>query len=126
MKKYYSQGFTLIELMITITILSVLLVFAVPSYLSYVDTAEQAVLVNNINTIEVFQEDFFLRNGNYAVGLADIAAIEGAIGWEPQADDGILYAIADGPSGDASDYDVTATHPDGLVICMTMPDKVRC
>lgn len=124
--KIHSQGFTLIELMITVTILSILLVFGVPGYLNYIDTAEEAVLVNNINTLEVFQEDFFLRTGSYAVDLANIAAIEGAIGWEPQSNDGVLYQIDDGPAGDASDYDVTATHPDGRVVCITFPDKIRC
>ncbi len=124
--RHNASGFTMIELMVTVTILSILLVFAVPAYQSYIETTEEAVLVNNVNTMEVFQEDFFLRNGTYAVGLANIAAIETAIGWEPQSDDGILYAVADGPSGDASDYNVTATHPDGLVICITFPEKTRC
>ena len=121
-----SQGYTMIELMITVTILSILLVIGVPAYQNYIDTAEEAVLVNNVATIEMFQEDFFLRNGNYSVGLANIAAIEASIGWEPQSEDGITYAIADGPSGDATDYNVTAVDPDGLTICVTMPDKARC
>ncbi len=126
MAKKIKNGFTLIELMITITILSVLLVIAVPAYQNYIDTSQEAVLVANISSVELFQEDFFLQNGTYSVGHADIAAIEAAIGWEPQANDGITYAIADGPSGDASDYNVTAVHPDGLTICITLPDNVRC
>ena len=121
-----SRGYTMIELMITVTILAILLVIGVPAYQNYIETSQEAVLVNNIASIEMFQEDFFLRNGNYSVGLADIAAIEAAIGWEPQASDGVTYSIADGPSGDASDYAVTATHPDGLSVCMNMPDKTRC
>ena len=51
----------------------------------YIDTGEEGVLVHNISTIEIFQEDFRLRNGAYAVDLADIAAITAAIGWNPQA-----------------------------------------
>lgn len=120
------SGYTMIELMITVTILAILLVIGVPAYQNYIETSQEAVLVNNIASIEMFQEDFFLRNGTYSVGLANIAAIEGAIGWAPQSDDGVTYAIVDGPSGDASDYNVTATHPDGMAVCMTMPDKTRC
>ena len=122
----HNRGYTMIELMITVTILAILLVVGVPAYQNYIETSQEAVLVNNIASIEMFQEDFFLRNGNYSVGMANIAAIETAIGWAPQAADGVTYAIADGPSGDASDYNVTATHPDGLTICMTMPNKTRC
>ena len=121
-----SSGYTMIELMITVTILAILLVIGVPAYQNYIETSQEAVLVNNIASIEMFQEDFFLRNGAYSVGLANIAAIEGSIGWAPQQADGVTYAIVDGPSGDATDYNVTATHPDGLSVCMTMPDKTRC
>ena len=120
------SGYTMIELMITVTILSILLAIGVPAYQNYIDTADQAVLVNNINTMQLFQEDFFLRNGTYSVGLANIAAIEASIGWEPQSNDGITYAVADGTNGDASNYNVTATHPNGLVVCITLPDNVRC
>ena len=119
-------GFTLIELMITITILAVLLAIGVPAYQNYIATATEGTLVKNINTMEMFQEDFFLRNGNYSVGLANIAAIDAAIGWEPRTDDGVTYSVADGPSGDASDYNVTAIHPDGTTVCLTMPDRTRC
>ena len=87
-------GFTLIELMITITILAVLLAIGVPAYQNYIATATEGTLVKNINTMEMFQEDFFLRNGNYSVGLANIAAIDAAIGWEPRTDDGVTYSVA--------------------------------
>ncbi|MEM7078416.1 MAG: prepilin-type N-terminal cleavage/methylation domain-containing protein [Pseudomonadota bacterium] len=117
-----ATGFTLIELMITVTILSILLVFAVPTYQTYIRDSQEGVIVSNIHTIEMFQEDELLRTGAYAVGLADIAAIEAAIGWNPRSNDGVLYAVAANGTG----YDVTATHPDGWNVCITFPDKTRC
>jgi len=81
------------------------------------------VLVNNLSTIEMFQEDFRLRNGAYLLVAADIATIQAGIGWAPQSNDGTLYAIADGGGGS---YDVTATGADGVVVCMRFPAKNRC
>ena len=118
-----AAGFTLTELMITLVIVGVLMSFALPAYQSYIATADESVVVNNIQSMRMFQEDYLLRNGTYAVNLANIAAIEAEIGWDPQSDDGITYSIAD---GDGSSYSVTAVHPDGLSVCITYPANTRC
>ena len=86
-------GFTLLELLVTFAIIGVLFSFALPSYQSNIDTAEEGAVRNNMNTTEVFQEDFRLRTGGYANDLDNIAEIDTAIGWDPRADDGITYAI---------------------------------
>lgn len=117
------SGFSLIELMITVGIIAVLAAFALPAYNSYITTAEQGQLISNMETMAVFQEDFLLRNGSYAVNLANNAAIEAAIGWEPRADDGIAYSIA---AGDGSTYSVTATNASGMTICRVYPADTPC
>jgi prepilin-type N-terminal cleavage/methylation domain-containing protein len=118
------QGFTLIELLIVVAMLAALSAIALPVYNGYIQNSRQGALINNIATIEVFQEDFRLRTGSYAVGLADIAAIDAAIGWRPQSDDGATYAIA-AANGGAS-YDVTARDAAGTEICRRFPEKVPC
>jgi prepilin-type N-terminal cleavage/methylation domain-containing protein len=117
------NGFTLIELLIVIAISTIVLSIAVPSYQRYVRDSQEGVLVTNMHTIELFQEDYMLRTGAYAVDLDDIAAINAEIGWEPQANDGITYSIAD---GDGTSYNVTGVHPDGITVCIEFPDKDRC
>ena len=117
------SGFSLIELMITVGIIAVLAAFALPAYNAYITTAEQGQLISNMETMAVFQEDFLLRNGSYAVNLANNAAIEAAIGWEPRADDGITYSIA---AGDGSTYSVTATNASGMTICRVYPADTPC
>ena len=117
------RGFTLIELLIVVSITTIVLTVAVPAYQRYVRDSQEGVLVTNIHSIELFQEDFFLRNGAYAVDLANIAAIDNAIGWNPQADDGITYSIAD---GNGATYSVTGVHPDGITVCIVFPAKNRC
>ena len=117
------SGFSLIELMIAVGIVAILAAFALPAYNSYITTAERGQLVSNMETMAVFQEDFFLRNGSYAVNLADVAAIEAAIGWEPRADDDITYSIA---AGDGTTYSVTATNASGMSLCRVYPADEPC
>ena len=106
------RGFTLTELMISVGIITILGAFAVPAYRDYVATSERGVLISNMATIEVFQEDFRVRNGAYAVDLADKAAITAAIGWDPQDDGTIAYDIA---AGDGTTYRFSATS-DGVTV----------
>ncbi len=119
-----ARGFTLIELMIVVAVLAIISAVALPAYNGYVQTSREAVLVNNITTMEIFQEDFRLRNGAYLTVAANAAAIEAAIDWQPEGDEpGTTYSIAAGPGGS---YQVTATSPEGTSVCMQLPDGVRC
>ncbi len=117
------KGFSLVELMVALGILAIVAAFALPAYVSYTDTAADGQLVSNISTMRPFQEDFFLRNGNYAVNLADNAAIDAAIGWQPRDNDGITYSIA---AGDGTTYSVTAVSPNGVTICRVYPANNPC
>ena len=94
-----------------------------PMYQNYVQTSEAGVLLSNMATIEVFQEDFRLRTGDYAVNLADKAAIEAAIGWEPRDGAEYLYSIA---AGDGSIYRLTGIDPNGNTRCIEYPAGTPC
>lgn len=117
------MGFTLIELMIAVAIIAILAGVALPLYRNYIQTSQQGVLINNIASIEVFQEDFRLRTGAFLTSAANLAVITAAIGWQPQNNDGTTYSVAAGPGGS---YQVTATSPTGTVVCRRFPDKVAC
>jgi prepilin-type N-terminal cleavage/methylation domain-containing protein len=128
------RGFTLVELLVVIALLAIISAVAMPLYSRYIDTARQGALINNIATMEVFQEDFRLRTSCYAVGLADVAAINAAIGWQPQTVDGTTYSIATGgvcaaaPTNPnrGSSYRVTATDTAGTTVCRQFPQKIAC
>ncbi|MGE0625297.1 MAG: type IV pilin protein [Pseudomonadales bacterium] len=117
-------GFTLMELLIVVAILALISAIAIPAYNGYIQTSRQAVLVNNISSIEIFQEDFRLRTGNYLTNAADLAAITAAIDWQPEGDEpGTTYSIAPGAGGS---YQVTATSPEGTTVCLRLPDGATC
>jgi type IV pilus assembly protein PilE len=119
-----NRGFSLIELMIAVAIIAIIAAVALPMYNGYVATSREAVLVTNISSIEIFQEDRRLRTGAYLTNAANAAAIEAAIDWVPEGDaPGTTYSIAPGAGGT---YQVTATAPDGTVVCLRLPDGVRC
>lgn len=121
--KNSSAGFSLMEMLVAVTIMGVLAAFALPAYNEYVQSSEEAALTASMATMEVFQEDFRLRTGNYAVNLADKAAILAAIDWDPRDDN--TYVIANNTTP-AVLYSVTATNPAGLVLCLNFPAKTRC
>lgn len=118
-----NRGFSLIELLIAVAIIAIISAIALPLYNDYIDTGEQGVLVHNVASIEIFQEDFRLRNGFYANDLDDLAAITAAIGWAPQADDGMTYSIA---ASDGTLYEITATSAAGDSVCIEYPSRNRC
>jgi prepilin-type N-terminal cleavage/methylation domain-containing protein len=122
-KKRKAQGFSLIELMVAVAIVAILAGIALPLYSNYIQTSREGVLTYNVSTIEVFQEDRRLRQGTYLTAAANRAAIEAAIGWRPEGDDSIAYAISAAPGGG---YDVTATDADGFSVCIRFPGKARC
>jgi type IV pilus assembly protein PilE len=123
LKVMAQRGFTLIELMIAVAIIAIVASVALPLYSGYVQTSREGVLTTSIVTMEIFQEDFRLRTGAYLTVAADVAAIEAAIGWEPQDDGAITYSIAAGPGGS---YEVTAIDATGTTVCLRLPPKVRC
>ncbi|MGD8416370.1 MAG: prepilin-type N-terminal cleavage/methylation domain-containing protein [Pseudomonadales bacterium] len=121
--KYSQQGFSLIELMVVVALIAIIAAIAIPTYNNYIATSREAVLVNNIHSIEIFQEDYRLRTGGYYMGPGNLAAITAAIDWQPEGDaPGTTYAIAQA----GTSYQVTATGPDGTVVCLQLPEGTRC
>ena len=116
--------------MIAVAIIGIIAAIAVPAYRDYIDTAEQAVMISNIDSMGVFQEDFRLRRGAYAAGTWNPAA--GANGaWEPAtaADAGFDW-VPQGDNGNttyvvtttANSYEVEATDGDtGRVVTRQFP-----
>lgn len=65
MKNQFSQGFTLIELMITIVILAILTAIAVPSYSNYVRKAHIKAAQSDLIALSLAFENYYQRNLSY-------------------------------------------------------------
>lgn len=99
--KNTNRGFTLIELMITVAILSVIVAIAIPSYTGYVKTSKLQEAHNNIGALRIAEEAFFSENNAYFGGINTAAVAANSQG---------LWAAAAGSEGVvAFNYVVTTT-----------------
>ena len=73
MKKPGANGFTLMELMITVVIIGILAGIAYPSYTRYVAETRRSDATINLTRIAALQEKFFTQCARYADNLAGTA-----------------------------------------------------
>ena len=91
-----SQGFSLIELMVTVAILAIIVGIAVPAYQGYLSEAQLGTARINADSLRVFLEDWRLENSTYLVGGDADYDPEGKaeLGWTPDGDQNLYsYAI---------------------------------
>ena len=118
-------GFTLVELMIVVAIIGIISAIALPLYNDYISTSREGALVTSMSTIEVFQEDLFMRTGAYGAGTWDQGVDESLlanVGWSPRSDKVKYVAVLVG----ATAYTVTATDATGYVTCRQFPGAALC
>ena len=70
MKKY--DGFTLIEILIAVTIVSLLIAIAVPSYTDYVNRARRSEALGTLLQMMQQQERFFTEQLSYTTDLTQL------------------------------------------------------
>jgi type IV pilus assembly protein PilE len=117
-----SNGFTLIELMITVGIVAVLAGIAIPAYTGYIDTTKIQAAKHNAMTLAGFEDTYFYENesylaGNYTPG-GDVTTLPNALGWRPDGDkDQFIYTVTPCGTGPITKcYKVTVTFTDGGAI----------
>ncbi len=66
------HGFTLIELMVVLTIIALLISIAVPKYFNSVDKAKEATLKQTLNVIRVAIDKFYGDNDRYPSSIAEL------------------------------------------------------
>ena len=119
------SGFSLLEMLLVVALLTLLAGIAVPTWQAYQRSTQSSLMLARITSIHVFQADYRMQHGDYAKDLGDVGEIAAAIGWQPGADDPAGYSIAAGKNSEPS-YQVTATHPNGDVVCLVLPQRHQC
>ena len=115
-----NSGFTLVELMIVIAILSIIAAIAIPAYNGYILEARLTSARINIEPLRLALEDFWLDNGAFVEGEwipsgTQTLAASNVLGWNPDGDEGKYkyeVAIIEGSSDQAAYINVT--HMDQL------------
>lgn len=98
------NGFTLIELMIVLVVVSILAAIAYPSYQQYVNRSKRSDGKNALLELASRQERFYFDNNTYTTSLSDL-------NYDSTSPEGYYtLSIAAGNSGNiATSYEMTAT-----------------
>jgi general secretion pathway protein G len=67
-----SNGFTLVELLVVLSILALLLTLAVPKYFTSIEKAKNATLKQDLNTLRESLDKYYADNGQYPKTLDDL------------------------------------------------------
>ena len=99
-QKYYSKGFTLIELMVVVIIISLLAMVAIPSYNTSVAKARRADAQSSLSSFATAMERHFTENGTY-LGAA------GSVGTPVNTGSPWVFFTATPIDGDVKFYNLT-------------------
>jgi prepilin-type N-terminal cleavage/methylation domain-containing protein len=109
----YVTGYTLVELMVTVGIISVLAGIAIPAYHGYISTSAQGTAEYNAKSLAGFEDTYFYDNGTYLAGSYNPPGANGlaALGWTPSGGkNNFKYVVVAGSTGDIADsYKITVT-----------------
>ncbi len=112
-----AQGFTLIEVMITVAIVGILAAIAMPSYKSYVRRGQQPEAFNALADYRTKMEQYYQDNRNYGDTTGTVCATSTTAnswnGFVPPGAKYFTYACVTSSTGQA--YTITATGSAGQV-----------
>lgn len=111
-------GFSLIELVVTVAILAVVTSIAIPSYNGYILGARMTEAKNNIASLKLAEEEFFLENNAYFYDDSDdndaLNTASGGLWTASPGDNGVSFTYT--VSGAGMSYTITATGDNGTKV----------
>lgn len=104
-----SRGFSLIELLITMTIIATIATLAIGSYRQYVRRAGRVDATSALLRLAAAQEKFYLQNGRYAAGEEIAPAPPAGLGIAGSERAWYVLAVEPAAGGTAVGYSASAT-----------------
>jgi type IV pilus assembly protein PilA len=89
-------GFTLVELMVVVAVISIVAAIAVPSFLNARIAANEASAISTMRTVFTVSEQYRVRFGSYPAGIANLSAegyIDGTVASPTKAGYTFAYAL---------------------------------
>ncbi|MGB1772347.1 MAG: type IV pilin protein [Planctomycetota bacterium] len=77
--KNAENGFTLLELMIVIAVLSLIAAIGIPNLMPSLSGGREAAAIGSMRTLSTAAEQYRLRQGSYPTTLSDLAAVDPAL-----------------------------------------------
>lgn len=112
---YRSQnGFTLIELMVTVVIIGILASIAFPSYQEFVKRGNRTEGQAFLNEVAARQERYYAQNNEYVTSDSDIGKLNLKGGNKSETE---KYVLSLGSSASDGGYTLTATQQFGDSAC---------
>ena len=122
LKQRFMKGVSLVEMMITLTILGIIMAIGFPMYEDYIATARIGAMVENMESLRAFQENIRISDGAYVEGSYDpddpdnASGLKTLLGWSPRTtDDPITYVVSEAAR---TTFKITATDNTGVSVCM--------
>jgi len=89
-----NKGITLIELLITLAIISILAAIAIPAYIGQQKRAARTEAFTNLEALRLLEEQSFSENATYTASAANVAAIQALLpGFRPGTGLNFSYQI---------------------------------
>lgn len=112
------NGFTLTELVVTVALLAVITSVAIPSYTGYIKGARMTEAKNNIASLKLAEEEFFLENNAYFYDESNdndaLNTASGGLWTASPGDNGVNFTYT--VSGAGLSYSITATGNNGTPV----------